>query len=307
MRDLDLAVLRIFKTVAEEGGVTRAAERLNRVQSNVTTRVKQLEERLGVALFTRRGKRLHLTAAGIAFLDYAERLLRLSAEAESVLHADRPRGDFRLGSMESTAGMRLPAVLSRYHRAWPEVRIDLSTGTAGKLVEQLHRGGIDAAFAAEPFARDGLEVCPAFREELVLISPLGAPPVTTPVEACTRSVIAFPVGCAYRYRLEGWIGRERTLAKRFHEYASYHALIACVAAGGGIAIAPRSVVEAIVSPKQIRIQALPRPVAEATTYLMWRKGYESPALRALVDLVGAVTVDGKPRKSRVKRTARRSA
>lgn len=285
MSDLDLAALRIFKTVADEGGVTRAAQRLHRVQSNVTTRLKQLEDRLGVELFTRRGKRLHLTAAGRSFLDYANRLLRLSAEAESVLHADCPRGDFRLGSMESTAGMRLPSVLSRYHQSWPEVRIDLSTGTAGTLVEQLHRGVIDAAFAAEPFARDGLEARPAFREELVLISPLGAPPVTTPAEACTRSVIAFPVGCAYRFRLEGWIGRERAFARRFHEYSSYHALIACVAAGGGIAIAPRAVVEASVGRTQIRIQTLPKPVADATTYLLWRTGYESPALKALMDLV----------------------
>jgi DNA-binding transcriptional LysR family regulator len=67
------------------------------------------------------------------------------------------------------------------------------------------------------------------------------------------------------------------------------------------------VVEAIVGPKQIRIQTLPRPVAEATTYLMWREGYESPALRALVDLVAATTVRGKTRRRRVERTSRLSA
>ena len=72
---MDLADLHIFRSVVQAGGVTRAAERLNRVQSNVTTRVRQLEAELGVELFIREGKRLHLSPAGQLLLDYADRLL----------------------------------------------------------------------------------------------------------------------------------------------------------------------------------------------------------------------------------------
>src|SRR5262249_52374857 len=60
-RTMDLADLRIFRSVVHAGGITRAAEQLHRVQSNVTTRVKQLEDELGVQLFIREGKRLHLS------------------------------------------------------------------------------------------------------------------------------------------------------------------------------------------------------------------------------------------------------
>src|SRR5262249_3417257 len=79
-RTMDVADLRIFRSVVEEGGITRAAEKLNRVQSNVTTRVRQLEEDLGVNLFIREGKRLHLSPTGKLLLEYADRLLDLAQQ-----------------------------------------------------------------------------------------------------------------------------------------------------------------------------------------------------------------------------------
>src|SRR5215470_15261617 len=78
---MDLADLEIFRCVVQAGGITRAAEKLNRVQSNVTTRVRQLEADLGVELFIRDGKRLHLSTQGKLLLDYADRLIGLAQEA----------------------------------------------------------------------------------------------------------------------------------------------------------------------------------------------------------------------------------
>jgi DNA-binding transcriptional LysR family regulator len=84
---MDLVALQIFKAVAEAGGITRAAARLHRVQSNVTTRVKQLEASLGAQLFHRRRRRLELSAEGRTLLAYAERLLALSSEARAALRS----------------------------------------------------------------------------------------------------------------------------------------------------------------------------------------------------------------------------
>ena len=130
MRTIDLEELRIFRTVVAEGGVVRAATRLNRVQSNVTTRIRQLEQRLGVRLFQREGRSLRLSADGQKLLPYAERLLRLADEATSELSARKPMGALHFGSLESTAGSRLPTILSRYHALHPDVVIDLTTGTS---------------------------------------------------------------------------------------------------------------------------------------------------------------------------------
>ena len=133
---MDLSDLRIFTAVVREGGVTRAAEKLNRVQSNVTTRIRQLEEDLDVALFIREGKRLHLAPAGQVLLGYADRLLALADEARSSIRDPRPRGLFRLGAMESTAAVRLP---KRNQRIQPPA----SRGDAGASYWQsrdaLHR------------------------------------------------------------------------------------------------------------------------------------------------------------------------
>src|SRR5687767_10914097 len=106
---MDLSDLQIFRAVVQAGGITRAAEKLNRVQSNVTTRVRQLEQELGVDLFIREGKRMHLSPAGQQLLGYADRLLALAQEARDAMHDTTPRGLLRLGSMESTAAIRLPA------------------------------------------------------------------------------------------------------------------------------------------------------------------------------------------------------
>ncbi|MBF3225261.1 LysR family transcriptional regulator, partial [Pseudomonas aeruginosa] len=97
---MDLSSLEIFRAVAHEASVTRAAQQLQRAQSNVTTRIRQLEEDLGVELFLRDGKRMSLTERGSEFLAYAEQLLALADEARQSMHPAEPGGRLRLGSME---------------------------------------------------------------------------------------------------------------------------------------------------------------------------------------------------------------
>jgi DNA-binding transcriptional LysR family regulator len=273
---MDLVALQIFKTVAESGGISRAAARLHRVQSNVTTRIKQLEARLGTRLFHRRNRRLVLSDEGRILLDYAERLLQLASEAEAALRNTAPRGTLRLGSLESTAATRLPQVLAAYHRAWPDVAVELSTGTTGSLVDLVLRSELDAAFVAEPFAGTSLEMLHAFTETLVLILPpsgAGSP--------AHRPILAFAAGCSYRRRLEAWLQRTGVAPGRVMEYGSYHAIVACVSAGGGIAIVPESVLQGLQAATHVRVQALPRDIASARTQLVWRAGHQSGALDAL--------------------------
>jgi DNA-binding transcriptional LysR family regulator len=278
---MDLVELQIFKTVAEQGGITRAATALHRVQSNVTTRVKQLEERLGTKLFHRQGRKLVLSSEGRLLLDYAERLLRLSTEAQAAVKGHTLHGLFRLGSLESTAAARLPPVLAAYHRAHPGVRLELVTGTSGALVDRVLRGEVEAAFVAEPFPTKNLEMQHVFTEELVLITPRSHGRVSTAKELEQRVVLAFPTGCSYRRRLESWLGRSSVVAERVMEYGSYHAIIACVAAGGGIAVVPRSVLRVVGAENQLAVHALPPQVSKARTLLVWPRGHQSAALAAL--------------------------
>jgi len=278
---MDLAELQVFKAVADEGGITKAAAKLHRVQSNVSTRVKQLETRLGTALFYRRNRRLVLSPDGRVLLTYAERLLRLSSEAEAALRDGTPRGTLRVGTLESTAATRLPPVLSRYHAAYPDVRIELVTGTTGNLISRVLHQEIEAAFVAEPFDAETLEAQPAFQERLVLIAPKGSRKIRTPKDIGRSTIIAFGAGCTYRRCLEEWLARARVVPAHVMEFASYHAIVACVAAGAGIALVPRSVIRAVPGGSEVVVYPLPADTSRTRTMLVWRAGERSAALDAL--------------------------
>lgn len=278
---MDLASLRIFKSVVEHGGINKAAAKLHRVPSNVTTRIRQLEEHLGTELFLRVGRRLTLSSEGKLLLGYADQLLRISSEAEAALRNGKPRGTLRIGALESTAGSRLPPVLSRYHALYPEVQIELVTGTSGALVARVLEQDVEAAFVAEPFNADGLDTLAVFVEELVLITPKSFGPVRTPRDIANRTVIAFPAGCSYRRRLEAWLGAGSVLADRVMEFQSYHAIVACVAAGSGIAVVPRAILALTHAGDNLTMTTLPAKIAKSRTQLVWRSGHRSQTLEAM--------------------------
>ena len=284
---MDLAALRIFKSVVDNGGINKAAAKLHRVPSNVTTRIKQLEEHLGAKLFLRVGRRLALSTEGRLLLTYADQLLRLSSEAETAMRNGQPRGTLRIGALESTAASRLPPVLSRYHALYPDVQIELVTGTSGALVVRVHKQDVEAAFVAEPFNAQGLATQSVFVEELVLITPKSVGPVRSAKDIGNRTVIAFTTGCSYRQRLESWLGASKLLPDRVIEFQSYHAIIACVAAGSGIAIVPRAVLELTSAGKSVSTTALPAAIAATRTQLVWRGGHHSVTLEAMKNLFAA--------------------
>jgi DNA-binding transcriptional LysR family regulator len=283
MRTIDLESLRIFRTVVDEGGVVRAATKLNRVQSNVTTRIRRLEEHVGARLFRREGRNVRLSAEGQMLLGYADRLLRLADEAVSEMRTGKPRGVFRLGSLESTAGSRLPPVLSRYHAMFPEVVVELATGTTGALIKRLVNFEIEAAFVSEPFCAPHLQTRPVFEEQLVLVTSRMVGELSRPADLRSSTLIAFADGCSYRKRVGEWLATEDIVPDRVLEFASYQAIIACVAAGTGFAVVPKSVLSDLRSSKGIRQHHLPKKYALSRTHLTWN-GEASPALNGLISL-----------------------
>lgn len=284
MRTIDLDSLEIFRAVVQEGGVVRAAGKLNRVQSNVTTRIKQLEDRLGLQLFRRQGRSLVLSPEGERLLSYAQRLFRLADEAESELRNGQPMGTFRIGSLESTAGSRLAPVLSRFHRLHPAVVVELATGTTGALIQRVTNFELEAAFVSEPFTAPGLKTLKVFDEELVLITAKDFPEVTRASQLAGSTLIAFANGCSYRKRLEEWLGAAGVMPTRTLEFGSYQAMIACVAAGTGFAMVPRSLLIALRAASDVRQHELPARIRRNHTHLAWN-GVPSTALSRLIELV----------------------
>jgi DNA-binding transcriptional LysR family regulator len=284
MRSIDLDSLEIFRAVVEQGGIIRAAAKLNRVQSNVTTRIKQLEQRLGKQLFRKQGRSLALSPEGELLLSYTQRLFRIADEAEHELKKGQPIGAFRIGSLESTAGSRLAPILSKFHRLYPGVVVELSTGTTGALVQRVANFEIEAAFVSEPFTAPGLNTMRVFDEELVLITGRDMPPITRASQLAGHTLIAFQNGCSYRKRVEEWLGAGAVMPSRTMEFGSYQAMIACVAAGTGYAIVPKSLLASLKAGAEVKQHELPARIRRNRTHLVWH-GAASSALGRLQEIL----------------------
>ncbi len=272
---MELSDLMTFSTVARLGGVTRAAEELNTVQSNITQRVKALEAEIGTKLFERHSRGMTLTGAGRRLLPYAQRLAALSREAVLAAREDgEPKGPLSIGSLETTAAVRLPALLAEFHRRFPAVQLTLRTATTADLVAAVLDGSLDGAFVAGPIDHSELTDVIAFREELVLVTArrwesLAALRAGTPESGPTALV--FRIGCSYRQRLEqvltgfGWPS-----AARF-ELGTLDGMIGCVAADMGITLLPRAVVERSDQIGNIRIHPLGAAQSRVDTLFIQRR------------------------------------
>lgn len=282
---MDLTQLRMFCLVAEAGSVVRAAEQLHRVPSNLTTRLRQLEQELGADLFIREKQRLRLSPIGHNFLCYAQRILALSEEAISMTRTGEPSGNFALGSMESTAATRLPSLLASYHLRYPDVSLSLITGTSGDIIDRVRAGTLAAAFVDGPVSYDELNGCKSFPEHLVLISDSHHAPIRHPQDAKDDTLFAFPARCAYRSRLEKWFRQAGIAFGNIMEIQSYHAMLACVASGAGLALIPASVLELLPSHERVQTHELPADIAATATWLIWRRDAFGPNVEALKKLM----------------------
>jgi len=273
---MELSDLVTFSTVARTGGVTRAAEELNTVQSNITQRVKALEAEIGTPLFERHSRGMTLTGAGRRLLPYAQRMAALSREAMLAAREDgEPKGPLAIGSMETTAAVRLPSLLAQFHRRFPAVQLTLRTATTADLVAGVLDGTFDGAFVAGPIDHAELTATIAFKEELVLVTArrwtnLAALRAGTPESGPTALV--FRTGCTYRQRLEhvlaafGWPS-----AARF-ELGTLDGMIGCVAADMGVTLLPRAVVERNDLSQNVRIHALNPSQSRVDTLFIQRRG-----------------------------------
>ncbi|WP_369787931.1 LysR substrate-binding domain-containing protein [Rouxiella sp. WC2420] len=285
---MDLTQLEVFTTVAEEGSVTAAAEKLHRVPSNISTRIKQLEEELGTLLFHREKLRLHISDPGKTFLGYAKRILALAEEAKQSVSGQKPSGIFTLGAIESCAAVHIPPVLARYHQAYPDVELDLSTGPSGDMIDGMLSGQFSAAFVDGPPKHPEIEGVPAFNEEMVLISALNHPNVTRARDISGSTIYAFRANCSYRRLFENWFAQDDAVPGKIYEMESYHGIVACVTAGAGLALVPASMLETMPGKNGVKVYPLGDEMGKIKIWLMWRKGTVSANQKAMTALLEAM-------------------
>ena len=125
---MDIQLLKVFYAVAQEGSISKAANKLTFAQSNVTHKIQQLEADLQTQLFYRHNRGITLTPPGQILVSYAEKILHVIQEARAAVgDSSVPAGPLRIGAVETTAAVRLPALLADYHREYPAVDFALIT------------------------------------------------------------------------------------------------------------------------------------------------------------------------------------
>ena len=277
---MDTRDLATFAAVARLGGMGRAALALNTVQSNVTQRVRRLEQSLGVSLFERSRSGVRLTAAGQRLMPYAARVDALLDEAGRAARDDgTPRGTLTVGALETTAALRLSPLLASYVKAHPQVDLVLRTGTTAEMIEGVLARELEGAFVCGPVVHQELVATTAFEEQLALLSMPSNRSLADLLDQADLRLIILRAGCSYRQRLEEILARRGVVGLRRLEFGTLEAILGAVAAGLGITLMPRALVGPAWRGGRIAVHGL-RP-AEARVQTVFVRRRDMPCSSAL--------------------------
>mgnify|MGYP001324440630 CR=1 FL=1 len=254
---MDLKTLKTFQSIVKHRSFNRAAQEMNYVQSTVTMQIQKLEADLGVVLIER-GRDFRLTEAGRLFYEQSLQIVKQMDQLQSSITDMRlgEAGHVRLGVTEPTASCRLPAVLGRFMRGFPHIRISLEISGTPHLCERLLGGELDFAISTAPSLGTELEFEPLLREEFVLLLPEDHP-LTDREKVETEHLeghrlLITSATCPYRRKLESVMQEKGNVKLDTMEIGSMTALKFYVESGIGVALVPRIAAEPLTSGMTIR-------------------------------------------------------
>jgi DNA-binding transcriptional LysR family regulator len=284
---MDLQALRFFQAVAKLGSISKAAREMNYAQSNLTARIQQLEFDLQTKLFYRHNRGTTLTDKGKVLLSYTDEIFQLLDEVKNVMSDDQtPKGPLLIGSMETTAAVRLPSLLSKFHREYPAVDLTLKTGPTEQHVVDVLQYELDGAFVAGPIEHPDLVFSNLVEEELVLITDALEQPLRSIADLKNRTILAFRQGCSYRARFEAWLHHEGVIPEKIMEFGTLDGIIGCVSAGLGVSLLPKSVVEKHMNDNLLIQHPIPERFGKVNTVFIYRKDeYMSASLKKFIEML----------------------
>jgi DNA-binding transcriptional LysR family regulator len=243
MRGLKLDQLHAFAQVAELGGFSAAAVRLNLTQPAVSLQVRQLERRLGVRLLERVGKRTAPTLGGRELRQLVRRSDAAVAAATAAMaaHTTKVGGRVRLGAGATACIYRLPRLLQKLRARHPELEIVVKTGNTADILRALEENALDLALVTLPAPGRAFSVTPVLEDEFVAIFPAaeGAPREATPAALAQLPIVLFEPGANTRRLVDQWFARGRAPVRPRQELGRGEAIKELVAAGLGCSILPR--------------------------------------------------------------------
>lgn len=238
MRTLDIDQLQTFLAVAEEGGFTRASERVFKTQSAVSMQIKKLEDQIGRSLFLREGRTTTLTADGRRLRDYAARMLRLNEEAWNAFHCPELSGVVRLGLPDDYADRLLPKILASFARSHSAVEIEVTCQASDEISERIRDGEVDMAIVTHGDMGGFGRIIR--REPLVwVVADCFCAHKVNPVPLALG-----PESCSWRQQATRGLDRMGRDWRIAYTSGSNAALLGAVSAGLAISVIPQSAIRA---------------------------------------------------------------
>jgi DNA-binding transcriptional LysR family regulator len=289
---MEIRQLEIFQALAAELNFTRAAARVHCVQSNVTTQIRALETELGVPLFERLGKKVRLSDAGHRVLPYADQVLRLLREAQSIAtESQEPSGKLSIASPESVVAYRLPQVLRRFQQKFPRVELSFLPLFSALVPQQIARGEVDFAFligdlieqrnlVVEDIAPEPMALATSPRHPLAGRKSIRADNVRDETFLLTEH------GCSYRVKFEKALAASGVIPHSVIDFDSVEAIKQCAALGMGIAVLPLITLEAELAKGSLVSLPWAGPDLTMATQVAWHKQKRiSPTMTAFLSVV----------------------
>lgn len=279
---MELRDLQIFQSVVHHGSVSSAAKALNYVQSNVTARIKQLENELKTPLFYRHKKGMTLTPEGRKMVAYVNKILQDVEELKKVfLDSDTPSGTLKIGTVETVR--TLPTILASYYNRYPNVDLSLKAGLTDELMKEVADHKLDGAFISGPIKHPLLEQHDVCTEKLVLVSQNKTFHIE---EFITTPLLVSNQGCGYRSKLERWLKDEGLLPKRMMEFNILETILNSVALGLGNTLVPESVVEHLSTTGKIHCHPIPKKYESISTVFIRRKDvYLTNSMQSFLNII----------------------
>ncbi|NUU76175.1 LysR family transcriptional regulator [Paenibacillus xylanilyticus] len=280
---MELSDIDIILAVGRSGKISQAAKELNYAQSNVTTRIKKLEQEYQVQLFNRFPKGVVPTAKGEQFIAYAARIRNLLHDLEQdMMDPGEPSGTLKIGIVETAASSRFMEILNEYQVTYPKVSISLVNATSPKVLRhKIQAYEIDGAFISGACVKEGLKVEYEMQDTVHIISKR----METPTESlCQVSWVVFPQGCPYREITEMFLEEEGLSARNMIEVSTMENLLSCVESGIAYTIMPCSVIHK--KPEVYSVHDLAEKFTHTTTtFVRGEDRYVSSALDQFVKLL----------------------
>jgi LysR family hydrogen peroxide-inducible transcriptional activator len=289
---MKLSSLRYLVSFADEGSISRAAERCHVSQPTLSVALQNLEAELGVSLIERIKGHVSLTNLGHQVVAQARKALDEARRVEQVaqLGLNPLQGEFRLGVIHTIGPYLLPDLITSLQRIAPEMRLYIEESMTALLADYLKYGTIDAAIIAMPFDVPGIVTHALYDEPFQVVVPRNHPWVgRTSIpssEVRGEDVLVLKAGNCFREQVLDACPDISHAEGSMRQGHSIEAIRCMVASGFGLSVLPASALSGPYCSAMVRAIPFVKPEPSRRVALAWRRGFTRPeAIEALIAAV----------------------